>query len=219
MTRSTVVEKCKKLWPRLGPNCRNVTPTVVLHYLRHHLSNIVMNSIGRSARLTGISRVTTQYPTPVHAVRSQSSQSGSKSHNPHPPPNPVSNLGLPLEPQPAPIPTIPRSTLKSADLERLHRLSALDPPTKGSQEEEDLLKGLNELVGLMEVVKGVELPQGKEAIGELLTQGVGEVVIGEHTGGEREGEAVNGRELLQWATRKKGDYYYSKAAKRSNDAE
>jgi hypothetical protein len=101
-------------------------------------------------------------------------------------------------------------------------LSALDPPTKGSKEEEDLLKGLNELVGLMEVVKAVELPKGKDAIGELLTQGVSEVVIGEHTGediGSAGEDTVRGRELLQWATRRKGDYYHSKAAKRSSDSE
>jgi hypothetical protein len=101
-------------------------------------------------------------------------------------------------------------------------LSALDPPTKGSKEEEDLLKGLNELVGLMEVVKAVELPEGKDAIGELLTQGVSEVVIGEHTGediGSAGEDTARGRELLQWATRRKGDYYHSKAAKRSSDSE
>lgn len=151
-------------------------------------------------------------------IRSQSSYSGLQSHDPLRPKIPISDLGLPLESQPAPLPTIPQSTLLSADLERLHRLSALDPPEKGSQEEKDLLRGLNELVGLMEVVKEVQLPVGKDTIGELLTQGVGEVVIGEHTGGERETEAVNGRELLQWATRKKGDYYHSKAAKRANEA-
>jgi hypothetical protein len=78
---------------------------------------------------------------------------------------------------------------------------------------------LNELVDLMEAVKAVELPGGKEAVGQLLNQGVGEFVIGEDTGAERTGEEVKGRELLGWATRRKGDYYHSKAGKRINDAQ
>jgi len=66
----------------------------------------------------------------------------------------------------------------------------------------------------MDAVKAVELPEGKEALGELLNQGVGEVVIGEDTGEARECGDVEGRELLKWATRRKGDYYHSKAGKR-----
>jgi hypothetical protein len=106
----------------------------------------------------------------------------------------------------------------SSDLERLHRLSALNPPLPGSKEEKELLEGLNELVGLMEAVKEVELPQGKETIGELLNQGVGEVIIGEETGVERGTGEVEGRELLGWATRRKGDYYHSKAGKRAEES-
>jgi hypothetical protein len=69
----------------------------------------------------------------------------------------------------------------------------------------------------MEAVKAVQLPEGKEAVGELLYQGVGEVVIGEKTGEKRENAEVEGRALLEWATRRKGDYYHSKAGKRVED--
>lgn len=67
----------------------------------------------------------------------------------------------------------------------------------------------------MEVVKDVQLPQGKDALGELLTQGVGEVIIGENTVQDRDEGQVGGRELLGWATSRKGDYYHSKAGKKA----
>jgi hypothetical protein len=153
--------------------------------------------------------------TRSYTTKSQQSKSP---HDPLKPTIPTSNLGLPLTPQPAL--TSPKSTqpLLSSDLERLHRLSALNPPLPGSKEEKELLEGLNELVGLMEAVKAVQLPEGKEAVGELLNQGVGEVVIGEETGGERGSGEVEGRELLGWATRRKGDYYHSKAGKRAEES-
>lgn len=113
------------------------------------------------------------------------------------------------------LPISSSNTIKPADLARLHRLSALNPPPEGSQEEKELLQGLNDLVGLMEVVKSVQLPEGKEAIGELLTQGVGEVVIGENIAEERDEGKVGGRDLLGWATSRKGDYYHSKASKKA----
>jgi len=135
-------------------------------------------------------------------------------HDPLKPTIPTSNLGLPLNPQPTLDSPKLRQSLLSSDLERLHRLSALNPPLSGSKEETELLDGLNELVGLMEAVKAVQLPEGKEAVGELLNQGVGEVVIGEETGTERGNGEVEGRQLLGWATRRKGDYYHSKAGKK-----
>lgn len=68
----------------------------------------------------------------------------------------------------------------------------------------------------MELVKGVQLPEGEEGIRGLLVEGVDEVVIGEPhevgegVGGEgvgrRDGE-ISGRELLKWGTRTVGDYY------------
>jgi hypothetical protein len=152
--------------------------------------------------------------TRMYTTKSQQSQ---PPHDPLKPTIPISDLGLPLSPQPAL--TSPKSTqpLLSSDLERLHRLSALNPPPPGSKEEKELLEGLNELVGLMEAVKAVQLPEGKEAVGELLNRGVGEVVIGEETGVERGTGEVEGRELLRWATRRKGDYYHSRAGKRTEE--
>lgn len=141
-------------------------------------------------------------------------QSRGNAHNPFRSSVPTDELGLPLQPQPVPIPSTASTTIASADLERLHRLSALNPPTVGSQEEADLLKGLNELVGLMEVVQNVELPEGEGAIGELLTQGVGEVTIGERTGEQRDPGKTQGRDLLEWATSRKGDYYHTKTGKK-----
>jgi hypothetical protein len=70
----------------------------------------------------------------------------------------------------------------------------------------------------MGAVKAVQLPEGKEAVGELLNQGVGEVVIGEETGTNRVTGEVEGRELLGWATRRKGDYYHSRAGKRTEES-
>ena len=115
--------------------------------------------------------------------------------------------------------TSPKSTqpLLPSDLERLHRLSALNPPLPGSKEEKELLEGLNELVGLTEAVKAVQLPEGKEAVEELLNRGVGEVDIGDETGTDRGTGEVEGRELLRWATRRKGDYYHSRAGKRTEE--
>ena len=69
----------------------------------------------------------------------------------------------------------------------------------------------------MEAVNAVQLPEGKDAVQNLLNRGVGEVVIGEETGEKAEKDGVEGRELLKWATRRKGDYYHSRAAKRMDE--
>lgn len=71
----------------------------------------------------------------------------------------------------------------------------------------------------MEAVQAVDLPHEKGAVGELLTQGVGEVLIGEETEAERGDGEVEGRELLVWATRRKGDFYNSKAGKKAEEVE
>lgn len=164
--------------------------------------------VNHQLRLPGITR--------AYTTKSQLSQSP---HDPLKPTTPVSSLGLPLSPQPSLA--LPRSSkpLQSSDLERLHRLSALNRPRAGSKEETDLLEGLNELVGLMEAVQAVDLPHEKGAVGELLTQGVGEVLIGEETEAERGDGEVEGRELLVWATRRKGDFYNSKAGKKAEEVE
>lgn len=161
-----------------------------------------------------MSPVRTSVPPPQRVNTRCISSKYTTSHDPLRPSVPTDNLGLPLEPQPVPIPCTNSTAITSADLARLHRLSALDPPANGSEEEARLLRGLNELVGLMEEVKSVKLPTGQEALGELLTQGVGEITIGEHTGQQRDEGQVRGQALLGWATSRKGDYYHSKAGKK-----
>lgn len=107
-------------------------------------------------------------------------------------------------------------------LSRLHRLSALNPPPPNSHEELKLLDELNNLVSLMEGVKDVQLPLDKEEIASLLSEGVGEVHIGDETEDKDEdtgmGDRVrddgkSGRELLDWATRRTGDYYAKRIEK------
>lgn len=179
---------------------------------------------------TGRTLVVSRHRSNTIHARFNSSRTLPGSHNPLRPRIPTTDLGLPLHPQSHALPSVPASLISSLDLARLHRLSALNPPKPGSEDEKELLGDLNELVGLMEGVKSVELPQEKEALGELLTQGVGEVVIGVNTGldtdkesqdlkvknGRKvEGGEVTGRRLLAWATGRKGDYYHSKASKRA----
>ncbi|WWD18739.1 hypothetical protein CI109_103193 [Kwoniella shandongensis] len=126
-------------------------------------------------------------------------------------------------PKPQPQPRLTRS-----QLHRLHHLSALHPPPSESEEETTLLSELDELISLMDRVKVVDLPTSKEDRGKLLGQGVGEVRIDESVfeqpkmgmGKEKEKELDDGsgsgsgektgKELLDWATTRVGDFYSSK---------
>ncbi len=121
---------------------------------------------------------------------------------------------------------------------KLHRLSALNPPPAGSEDEKVLKTELNELIHLMDLVKDVELPSYAEEEGgrdrmvrELLGQGVGEMVIdgsqeiaideGDDTKTTLKGAVLtgqkadkNGRDLLGYATRRRGDNYGFKTGSR-----
>jgi hypothetical protein len=102
---------------------------------------------------------------------------------------------------------VPRTPLDRAALHRLCKLAALNPPAEGSEAETQLLADLGELVGLMDLVgEAVTLDAD---VGELLTAGVGEIVIdaGKQRGNEDKDGEERGRELLQYATRRVGDYY------------
>ena len=98
-------------------------------------------------------------------------------------PSPITPLQLPLIRSAQPLPPPPKVRLTSAELARLHRLCALNPPEAGSSTEEMLIDELGSLLGLMEQVKAVDmdLPQGREEreafIRDLLTDGIGEVVV------------------------------------------
>lgn len=134
--------------------------------------------------------------------------------------------------------------LSRAELHRLHRLSALNPPPADSPEERELLQELGELVGLMDMVKDVELPaMTDEEVGRLLAGGVGSVEFDGEDGEfwddlQAPQETMNGkeedgtgciqaqgakepidssyvkkdRELLEFATNRRGDYYVSRKA-------
>lgn len=97
--------------------------------------------------------------------------------------SPITPLRLPLVHSAQPLPAPPKVRLTSAELARLHRLCALNPPEAGSTAEEALIEDLGSLLGLMEQVKAVdmELPEGKEEreafIRDLLTDGIGEIVV------------------------------------------
>jgi hypothetical protein len=138
---------------------------------------------------------------------------------------PTSPLGLPLNPLPSSIPQITPTSITRETFHRLHRLAALNPPPPDSEEEVALMSGLGELVGLMDLVKEVQLPDGDrdEMFRELLSEGVGEVIIDgsdeplpTKTEEEREKEVreKSGRELLGWATRRVGDYYAHRVEKK-----
>lgn len=143
-------------------------------------------------------------------------------HNPLKPSVETDELGLPLTPAPIPIPDIPKSSISRETLVKLHRLSALNPPEEGSPEEMQLKAELGELLGLMDIVKDVEMPQGEVDLRQLLTEGVGEVVIDEKVAEAGAGvqkarmeeklehREKHGKELLDWATRRVGDYYASR---------
>lgn len=162
------------------------------------------------------------------------------------PPIPTCSLGLPLEPLPPPIPTVHPVAISREALHRLHRLSALNPPKQGSEEETELLAELGGLIGLMEIVKGVDLDlgqgQGKAGYGELLGRGVGELMLdfddatgtrqavpttpgdkmetqaetqaGLESSDSASASSQHGKALLQYATRRVGDFYASRITPR-----
>ncbi len=96
-------------------------------------------------------------------------------------------------------------------------------------EEKKLISGLGELVGLMDLVKEVELPPGDrdDMVRELLSEGIGEVLIDGSDeagtlaleGGGKEGERremKSGRELLEYSTRRVRDYYAHRVERKKN---
>jgi len=75
-------------------------------------------------------------------------------------------------------------------------------------------------LGLMDIVKEVDLPAGdlRAITKELLSQGVGSVVFDKLEVEEKKRKVVveqedrekHGQELLDWATKRVGDYYSAK---------
>lgn len=137
-------------------------------------------------------------------------------------------FGLPLSPIPLPADILnpPPTRITSAQLQRLHKLAAIAPPPVGSQDEVEMLRGLEGLLGLMDQVKKVELDhelvrgteesddgqQRKEAIRRLLASGSyadpNDVFDGSRIDEELPmedeipgHEAVVGKDLLAWRSR------------------
>lgn len=145
--------------------------------------------------------------------------SSSSSFNPLRPDVTVDDLGLPVDPQispstsryykPAPV------TLTREQLHKLHKLSALKPPQEGSPEEEKLLEELGSLIGLMDVVKEVSLPQDPKELAELL-KGFGQseqVFDGTNMMREKPSLAtgLKGRDLLKYANSSERGLYVFKS--------
>lgn len=159
------------------------------------------------------------------ALRSIRPTSTATIHNPLKVDIETDDLGLPITPLPLAIPAIPSKPISRETLVKLYRLSALDPPEEGSTEETELKDELAVLMGLMDIVQKVKLPPGdlRDITAELLGEGVGEIVFDEHVAEARPGavdsikasevgdavsqDGISGRELLDWATRRVGDYY------------
>ncbi|WVW84999.1 hypothetical protein I302_107035 [Kwoniella bestiolae CBS 10118] len=155
-------------------------------------------------------------PTPRWNTRSLSST---------PLPSSGSSSPLTLSEPSSSIPSTSTPRISRSTLHRLHRLSALNPPSSNSTEETQLIEELSDLIALMDEVKGVELPSSVEERAELLNQGVfQEVVVSQDSLDEldrargqaqaqsekNEEQEKGGRKLLGWSTNRLGDYYASR---------
>ncbi|GHJ88223.1 hypothetical protein NliqN6_4625 [Naganishia liquefaciens] len=89
----------------------------------------------------------------------QSQKSEGATFDPLNPQIDTDELGLPLEPisLPPEIFNPPPTRISSAQLQRLHRMASIAPPTAGSEEELEMLRDLEGLLGLMDQVKSVKL--------------------------------------------------------------
>jgi hypothetical protein len=90
---------------------------------------------------------------------STSSTSTTPAFDPLKPQIATDEVGLPLQPTVLPVEIFnpPPTRITSAELQRLHRMAAIAPPVPGSQEEDEMLRGLEGLLGLMDQVKKVKL--------------------------------------------------------------
>ena len=177
----------------------------------------------------------TQGPNPyAHLSLSQSRPSSSSAPTLH-------NDGHSQSPNEDLIPQFKPSKFNREQLLRLLKLSALNPPAEGSDEEARLLGGLGELVGLMHLVKDVKLDAD---VKDLLPEGVGEVYIDgkaptpqseavkavssdvgdarlqdtDAAGMDVRGEEKTGRDLLNWATRRVGNFYSHRAEQKQGSS-
>lgn len=130
-----------------------------------------------------------------------------------PSPYPVDALCIPLRP-PYSINSIlpPPTPLSRKTLTKLHKLSALLPPT--TEADWDRLKGLDGLAGVMEGVKGVDTSRLERELGIKAGEIVDGRVRAEATvtaedselGGEVE-EGVEGARVIELAEKREGRYF------------
>ncbi|KLT40725.1 hypothetical protein CC85DRAFT_287119 [Cutaneotrichosporon oleaginosum] len=137
-----------------------------------------------------------------------------ESHDPLRVSIPTGHLGLPT-PQPPPITDFESAPISRTLLRRLHDLAALNPPPEGSDEEAALQHDLGELVGLMDLVHEVEVHDV-----ETLLSSTGDVVFDKQAveeRGEARLDAGEGRKLLEFASRRVGDFYGYKTTIKGED--
>jgi Asp-tRNA(Asn)/Glu-tRNA(Gln) amidotransferase C subunit len=103
-------------------------------------------------------------PVSTSALRQTASRTepSATTHTAFDPLNPqieTDEFGLPLQPLtlPAEIFNPPPTRITSAHLQRLHKMAAIAPPAAGSEEETEMLRDLEGLLGLMDQVKRVKL--------------------------------------------------------------
>ncbi|KAG9219275.1 hypothetical protein CCMSSC00406_0001685 [Pleurotus cornucopiae] len=143
-------------------------------------------------------RIATRYKI-ITQRRAVSSLSGTKHE--------TDSLGIPLRPTWSVndlLSSYPTPSVNHAELEQLHKLSALKMPEKDSDEYHKLKGNLEELVRLVEAVKLVDT----EGV-ELAEAVVSEAVVSADTPPEEETQehTPRGRELLEYAHRVKEEFY------------
>ncbi|KAG9045851.1 hypothetical protein FS837_005562 [Tulasnella sp. UAMH 9824] len=128
-------------------------------------------------------------------------------------PKPTDELGMPLEPTWSVknlLASYPAPTLEPATLKRLHKLSSLNPPEKGTPEFESLREDLVEMIRMVEAVKTIELPKDGSGIpdGRIWPEARGMQFEEEASGDALDlPEEAKGRPLLDAATNTKDGYY------------
>ncbi|WRT68058.1 uncharacterized protein IL334_005033 [Kwoniella shivajii] len=143
----------------------------------------------------------------------------------------ISTPSSTLSPTPSSSDSASTKRISRETLNRLHHLSALNPPLPNSKEETNLIGELSDLISLMDQVKDVELPNTLSERSDLLAQGVGEITLSQKSIDELDqtkkvnntrGEGIlgqvrteaEGKELLDWSTNRVGDYYASRLKKK-----
>ncbi|KAI6164982.1 hypothetical protein EDD17DRAFT_1473686 [Pisolithus thermaeus] len=108
----------------------------------------------------------------------------------------------------------PMPILSSTTFRRLHELSALIPPAKGTREFDEMKRELEELVRLVEAVKLVKLedcPGNAIADGRIWAEGKGIPLDYDSSEGD---DGVQGRDLLSLASRTLDGMYVVEANSR-----